>query len=121
MQEKGSALIGILVSLVILAGLSVMGAMAFSSGGVSTRSTAGSTVTQSPPAAARTAVNGTELAEVQSAADAYATVNGSIPADTAALVAGGEIKAAPHCNLVIDPATGTVSYGPTQSDPACHA
>jgi hypothetical protein len=118
--EKGSALVGLLVSLLILVGLAGATFAMFARG---TESNHRGPAPAAPPSITDTvqrAVDAVELAQVQTAANAYAAINGTIPPDPEALVRGGELESAPRCALVIDPSTGVVGYRARQVDPTCH-
>ena len=75
-SQKGFTLIELLVVIAILGILAVVGVLSF--GGLT--------------GSAKAATNKTELTQVQTAADAYQAKNGTVPADTAALVTDGELR-----------------------------
>jgi len=97
--EKGFTLVELLVVIAILGILAVVGVLAF--GGLTD--------------SAKEATNKTELAQVQTAVDAYRAQNGTIPGDTAELT--DQLKVASlKCSYVINSTTGEV----TQTAGSCN-
>jgi prepilin-type N-terminal cleavage/methylation domain-containing protein len=100
-SQKGFTLIELLVVIAILGILAVVGVLSF--GGLTS--------------GAHTATAHTELAEVQTAADAYRALNNAIPTNTAVLQTGTTAELKPGallCVYDIDQTTGTVTFDPAQ-------